>query len=192
MENRKTACIITCILFLVIGIGQFSVLYAKKSILTIINEKAEYIENIITTEAVDSVLVSEGVNVENIHAAINDIKGLFPEEIPLRNSIIEIIVKHSYKSLLDNLLKEIDSNVKIIDTFQNQNGKITIHSIINGLKQVLYIYLNRLVLIIQCVLLLVAGIYIVFCVVMSRSNKRLYNNSILFGEDADKVTPGME
>lgn len=119
------------------------------------------------------------------------IKTMLREVINTENSEIDVVQNIIYDSISD-----LTSNTLIIlETVDGQNNKATIKNTMIKLKEISLDKISPYLNLLKIIFISIYAIYILISFIITlccMKNKKKQNTGIIFGEEADKISAGME
>ncbi|MDR0877828.1 MAG: hypothetical protein LBN21_07220 [Treponema sp.] len=172
--SRKGAYVGTVILSLILGGCLLGVSIGKNFVNTFVNNNADQVEKIIVESYPKSPLITAGYPVDELPRAIEELKKVIPKDLPAMPGDLQTfapLLQTVYPKAVDAAITKVESKLTVVDIFA-ENDRITISSLVNGVKNAILSRFNRVVLYIQLAFVLIAVLYTVHCIVASVKGRK--------------------
>jgi hypothetical protein len=181
-NTKNVLNVVTFVVFVLAGLSVFTISRVHNWVNGIINEKVDYIEEIIITAYPENILVTTGINVEEIKVGIDELRNLLPTSI-VDDGILSVILEKEYNKYINIVFSKLDSKVNLVTKF-SKNGVLTLSSFLGAIENIVFSYCNKAFVIAYLIVLAIVGLYVVCCIFMRNENIMSYNKSITFGGDS--------
>ncbi|GHV79090.1 hypothetical protein AGMMS49944_08810 [Spirochaetia bacterium] len=178
--TKNVLYVVTFVVFILAGLSVFAISRVQKWVAEIIVEKIDFVEEIIVTAYPDNVLVTSGINSDEVQDGIDELRDLFPVSIIDDDGLFTAIIESQYKNYIDIVFNKLESKINLITRFA-ENDVVTLSSFLVAIETIAFSYCNKAFLIVYLIVFVIIGIYLICCVVMRNKNIISYNKSITFG-----------
>jgi len=176
--GRKMNYVKTVIVFFLITVVVFAAIFGKFQVETSVKNSSNELEQYIIKNHSKLDFVRNGIDItalnkdiSKLNATINDL------DIILRPKASELgIPRIIYNIILNNLSKELQKRIVIANTagksansFVDENNKLTVSSLLNGLQILIFKIVNTIVFIVVAILIILLAVYIL--VSLSKASK---------------------
>jgi len=179
-KGRKFKYVITVIVFLLITVALFAVIYGKFIVDAAVEKSLIKLEEDITKKHSKLPLVRNGIDVTAIQKDASTINNTIVALLPSANELgIPSLV---YNELLKYVLKELDKKLAVIKVAENkdnpfiENNKLTLKSLINGLKINILKAVKTTVIVLVVIFVILLAIYVLVSLSKASKEKKRVEN----------------
>jgi hypothetical protein len=179
--KRKSGYFLNIVIFAAVFLSIYSVISIKSYGNWIIREYSIKLEQYIKDNNSENEFVKNGIdltqfndNLTQIDNGINKIKALLPsyKDIGVDKFIYDLIVDYAIKQL-QKKLKAVNYYTYIVNTFTEKNTRITVSSLINGLRTNTMKLINTIALIVVIIFLTLFFVYIIYTLTIITRERKL-------------------
>jgi uncharacterized membrane protein YqjE len=179
-KGRKTKYAITIVVFLLIALALGGVLLAKSATNTAIQEKSTELEQYIKDSHPNNGLVKNGLDLtginndaSRINNVVKELKSLLPTstELGVPKQLYDIAADYAMKELQKKLIIFNFAN-KQLNSLADEDGLLTVSSVIKTLRTNIIKLVNIVFLIIAAILVVVFLIYIISSLVTAGKERK--------------------
>jgi len=181
--KRKFACFITVVIFLSFSLATYLLISVKSYANSTINNYSAKMEQYVKDNYYDNEFVKNGLDLKGINndltqinSTVSELKTILPsnKELGVDKMFYDLIVNYAIKEL-QKRLNVVNNSAKVVNSFADNNGFLTISSMTYSLKTNAIKFVNTIVFIIIAVFGVVVLIYIVHSFMVARREKKFKN-----------------
>jgi len=182
-KGRKFKYVITVIVFFLITVALFAVIYGKTIVDTAVKKSLSELEQDIIKKHSNLPIVRNGINITAIQNDASTINNTIVALIPSANELgIPSLI---YNAVLNNVLKELHKKLALIKVAENkanpfidENNKLTVSSLINGLQTNILKVVKTTVIVLVIIFVILLAIYVLVSLSKaSKEKKRVAGNN---------------
>jgi len=179
--GRKFKYVITVIVFLLITVVLFAVVYGKFQIDASVKKSANEFKEYIQKNHSNLDFVKNGLDMAAVKNDVSKLnKTVADLNVILKPKAAELGIPNLvYNSIINSLSKELQKKLVVVNTtekttnsFVDENNKITVSSLINGIQTSILKTINIIVFVIVVICLILLGFYILASLSTASNEKK--------------------
>jgi hypothetical protein len=177
------------IVFILLGFG-FTSLFSLRLVLDkFIVNRIKAMELTLAAKFPNSNIMELTLNTNELVSLNNQLKQSVNDIDTSNDSFFERLAFDTFMGKLSDYIKAVDSGVTTLAAMSNDDGTVTVNTILYNLKDIAldavspYFRVGQIIILV--LLVIAAGVYIGIIIYINKGGS-LYNKSIVFGDDIDK------
>jgi TRAP-type C4-dicarboxylate transport system permease small subunit len=187
-KDRKFKYVITVIVFFLITVALFAVIYGKFQADAAVKKSFTELEQYIITNHSNFNFVKNGIDitavqndVSKINSTIADLNGILrpkAAELGVPNLVYNAVINYLSGELQKKLAVVSKTGQKLSNSFVDENNKLTVSSLINGLQTGVLKTIKNIVLVLVAIFAILLIIYVLVSLsTASKEKKRVAGNN---------------